>query len=139
MSQSQTRYLVTFLAAGRQVPGNWAMSGGRPTGEAIMDRAPGAEYPNASGGDKSLEPITLRARVEIAQLTDAERTRVNGLVMVDNACTVNRKPLDRNGNPFGKGDTWIGTLTSGLAEETDPNADGEPAEVEVEIQPSRKA
>jgi hypothetical protein len=136
MSQSQTRYLVTFIAGGQRVPLNWALSGGRPTGEAMMDRSPGAKYPNAGGGDKTIEPITLRARVNIGQLTDAERTRVNNLVMVENACSVNRKPLDINGNPFGKGNTWVGTLTAGFSEDSDPNADGENAEVEVELQPS---
>jgi len=136
MPQSQTRYLVTWIAGGQQVPGNWALSGGKVLSEAIMDRAPTDVFPNASGGDKTIEQVTLKARVDVTKLTDSERTRINGLVGVENAHTVNRRPLV-NGVPFGKGRTWTGTMTQGLEEESDPNADNEPAEVEAIIQPSR--
>lgn len=139
MPQSQTRYLTTVIMGGRLIPGNWSMSGGRVTAESIPDRTPGVPFPAAAGGDKTIEAVTFGTRVNLAQHTDELRTYIANQAGVEDNTSVNRKPLDKNGNPFGKGRTWVGTLTSAPEEETDPNAENELSEWELEMQPSRVA
>lgn len=142
MGQLQSRYLVTArsLGTGGRDLGRWqTCSGGNVTSESVPDRAPGDEYPSASGGEKTIEPVTIGRNKKLAVDTDALITHLRALVGRDDSIIVTRKPLDSNRNPFGTGTTWTGTLSDVNDGDSDTNQGGEHSTLELTMQPSRIA
>ncbi|HTE59678.1 MAG TPA: hypothetical protein VK631_04960, partial [Solirubrobacteraceae bacterium] len=110
--------------------------GGNVVGESVSDRSPGQEYPSASGGDKTLEPITIGRRVKLERDNDDFYARLHRHASVEDAIIINRKPLGSDNNPVGKGRTWTGTITNVNEPDSDTNSENEPAVVEITMQPS---
>lgn len=135
MPQLQSRYLTTLSVAGRDIGVFQTHSGGHVTGESVADRSPGQEYPAASGGEKTIAPITTSRRVKLERDTDELIAFLQRHVSVENAAVYNRRPLDSNRNPVGSGRTWTCTITAVNEPDSDSNSENEPAVLEIELQP----
>jgi hypothetical protein len=137
MPQNQTQYLVTLRnAAGGDLGIYSSFNGGKVTSGTVMDRAPGQKYPTASGGDKTIEAVTIGRRGRRERDNDLYRAKLRGLVGVENGVICNVRTLDADGNPYEKGDTYIATVTGYTPSPADNNSESEPAVFEVELQPS---
>lgn len=137
MPQTQSRYLTTVIVGGRDIGAFATYSGGGVAAEVVLDRAPGAEFPTASGADKTIAEITVTRPVEILRDTAELEAYLDRYVGMTDAVTVGRKPYDADGNPYGPGRTRIGTLTAVNPTDSDVNSQGERTSLELVIQPSR--
>jgi hypothetical protein len=138
MSQTQSQYIVSVIAAGRPIGTFTSFSGGGVTGETVPDRGPLDEFPTQSGGEKTLAEITVGRRVDPSRDTDELGDYLDSLVMVTDAITIQRKQVV-NRNPFGKGSTWVGTLTAVNPTDSDNNSASEATNLELVVSPSRKS
>lgn len=139
MPQLQTGYLITLRAPGESDPdlGTFTMfGGGKVVAGSVPDRGPGEKYPTASGGDRTIEAITIGRRVRRERDNDAYRAKLRRLAGVENAMVANVRATDGDGNPAEGGDTYTGTLIGFTPTGADNNSENEPATFEVEIQPS---
>lgn len=138
MPQNQTGYLITLRdkATSDDLGTYSTFAGGRVVAGSVMDREPGARFPTASGGDATIEPITIGRRGRRERDNDLYRARLRQLVGKENGVIANVKTLDGDGNPYEKGDTYVGTVTGFTPTPADLNSESEPTLFEVEIQPS---
>lgn len=134
--QLQSRFLTTLVVAGRPVGTFQTFTGGGVGGEAAPSRVPGAEFSRQPAGEKELRPITISRDFDPAVDTDELLAFVRQQVMVEDAATVSRKPLDKNRAPFGKGRTWVGLITDVNEPESDVNTTNSKAVLQITIQPS---
>jgi hypothetical protein len=138
MPQTQSNYITSVIIGGRDVGWFTSFSGGGVSGETVPDRAPGQEYPTQSGGDKTLDPITLGRAVDPARDTDELEDFFASMVQSTDQVTIQRKKLI-NKVPFGKGTTWIGTLTAVNPTDSDNNSASERTNFEIVVAPSRRS
>lgn len=136
MPQLQSRYLTTVIAGGRNLGPFSTFSGGEVQADSVPDRTPGAEYPEQSGGEKTISDVVVTRRIKLGRDTPDLRRYLRGLVGVTNAMVVGQKELDSNGNPVGSGDTYTGTLTSMTPTESDVNSTNEPSMLSLTVAPS---
>lgn len=131
----QSGFLTTVRVGSRTLPPAYTWSGGEVTNEAVADRAPGQQFPSAVPGLKTLTSVTVGWTFDPAIWTDAVIADLFSQVDKENTVSASRKPKDANGAVFGKGRTFVGTLTAVREPDTDSNA-AERAVIELEFQPS---
>jgi hypothetical protein len=131
----QSGFLTNIRAGSRGLPDTTTWSGGEVAAGIVEDRSPGAEFPDAVGALKTISPVTVQWSFDPVVFSDQVISELFALVGKDNAITATRKPKDANGNPYGKGRTYVGTLSAVREPDTDATT-GDRAPFEVEFQPS---
>lgn len=142
MAQLQSRYYATARSLGtgaRDLGTFQTFSGGKVVSESVEDRGPGEEFPEASGGEKTIEPVTIGRNIKRTVDNAALFAHLRALVGRDNGLIVTLWNLDENRNPYEKVGTWTGTLTSGPGPDTDSNSKAEHSRLELTMQPSKVA
>lgn len=136
MPQLSSRFLVTYTLAGRQIGKFQTFDGGGVGGDALIDRPPGAEYPRAFGGEKTLEPITITRSFDRKRETAELMGFLRAHTHEDDQAVVALWYLDENRNPYEKLGTWTGVQTSANNPTVDTNSQNDKTPLSITMQPS---
>lgn len=143
MPQTQSQYITTVVAnppggTVRTIGTFTTFSGGGVTAEVVPDRGPLDDYPTQAGAERAIAEITVGRRVDTARDTAELEDYLASLVGTTNAFTIQRKPVVKK-NPFGKGTTWVATLTAMNPTDSDNNSTGDATSLELVFAPSRRS
>lgn len=134
--QLQSRWLATLNVGGRSFGAFMTFAGGHVTAEAVSSRPPAAEFARKGGSEKEIAEITIGRDYDITVDTDEAMAYLRRWVRIEDAVTVNRRPLDKDRNPYGKGRTWTGVLTAVNEPESDTNSTADKAQLTLTIEPA---
>jgi hypothetical protein len=126
----QDQYSVTFICDGRAFGVYDSLSGGAVTAEETKHRPGGMGRQESYGGPASTENVTFSRvfkRGRDTELLHFLMSRVG-----KGRCTVNRQPLDSDGNAFGDPLVYTGILNGVTPGEVDSNS-SDPDMYELEV------
>lgn len=131
----QSSFLNSARVGTRNLPAPQTWDGGDIEGESTPDRSPGQRFPSAVPGEDTITPVTLTWMYDPTVWTDAIVAELRNQRRVENAVTATQKAKDANGAAFGKGSTYVGTMTAFRLPQNDSNS-SDRAVVTLEFQPT---
>jgi hypothetical protein len=131
----QNRFLVTATVAGVGALGAFmTFAGGDVSNDAQVDRPDGIS-PQSIAGPVNFANVTITRTFDIDRETAALLSQLDQAGRTHAGISVGKTPRDTNGNPKGRGRTYVGNVIRVKGADVDANSTDR-ATVEIEMQVS---